>query len=330
MDLIKNDKYVQAIQIHNNIINNAELVIYSLCEMCKNLKQMRDLGLYTALGYDTFDDYCEQMAKIKSRQAYNYISTYERLGESFLQSNASLGITKLELLGQIPAPERDELIEDGEIDGKSVREIRQIVEDYKKATEQVTLFNDEISDLKDSNEYLQKQLSERDSLKKDLENAKSENDRIEKELKEIKDNPIKADFSENVADEDKIRKEIEKEFKAKQEEVVKSEVDKQVKKAVSDAEKAAADKAKAETESQYSLKIKTLEDIKKTAEEKTATLEKQLKMSDSSIATAKVYFDLLNNTFNKLIEDIKKMDDIYQDQLKGATKKLLSAYMDVL
>lgn len=330
MELIKSEKHAQAIQIHNNIITNAELIVCSLAEMCKNLKLMRDKELYRELGYEKFDDYCEQMAKIKSRQAYNYISTYERLGESFLQSNARLGITKLELLAQLPAPERDEAIEGGEIDGKSVKEIRQLVEDYKKATEQITLFNNEISELKSTNDFLQKQITERDELEQDLENTQNEKALIEKELKELKEKPITADFVDNAVDKEKIRKEIEQEYKSKQKEAVKTKVEKEVKKAVTEAETVAADKAKADAEKQYTSKIKALEDIKKVAEEKANNLEKQLKMSESNIATAKIYFDLIKDSFNKLIASINQADTAQQEKLKEAAKKLLTACLDIL
>lgn len=337
MELIKNDKYNQAIQIHNNIISSAELFVFSLCEMCKNLKQMRDLNLYSALGYETFDDYCEKMANIKSRQAYNYISTYERLGEPFLQSNAKLGITKLELLAQLPEPERDELINDGGIDGLSVREIRRIIEDHKKATEQLTIFSDEITELKESNEYLKSQNDERDKLDEELQSAKAEAMRAQKELEELKKKPITAQVVEKTIDEDKIRKDIEKELKSKQKDVIKTEVDKEVKKAIADAQKTAedntkhaAEKAKNEVEKQFTEKMAELDKIRIAAEEKAANLEKQLKMSDTTLTTVKLYFDIIRDSFNKLTENIKKADDSQQAKLKEAAKKLLMACIESL
>lgn len=85
---------------------NAEIAAGALLEMCQGLKQMRDTKLYLQLNMPTFDAYCEDKVGIKARQAYTYISTYEKLGSTVLQSNANLGITKLELIAQLPAPDR--------------------------------------------------------------------------------------------------------------------------------------------------------------------------------------------------------------------------------
>ena len=79
-----------AMQVHESIMSSKASAAAALMEMCKGLKKMRDDRLFHSLGYDDFDVYCEEMAKIRSRQAYNYIATYERLGEEFVQSNGSL------------------------------------------------------------------------------------------------------------------------------------------------------------------------------------------------------------------------------------------------
>ena len=80
--------YNEAVELHSKIMANAELAAGALLEMCQGLKEMRDKELYKALQMETFDEYCESKVGIKARQAYTYISTYERLGSSVLQSNA--------------------------------------------------------------------------------------------------------------------------------------------------------------------------------------------------------------------------------------------------
>lgn len=74
-------EYGEAIKLHREIMANVTLASQALYEMCRCLKQMKDGKLYTALGYEDFDSYCEQMAHIKSRQTANYISVYEKLGK---------------------------------------------------------------------------------------------------------------------------------------------------------------------------------------------------------------------------------------------------------
>lgn len=83
---------ISALSTHQKIITAEQTAANAMISLCENLKLMRDKHLYEALGFETFDTYTEQACGIKRRQAYNYISTYEKLGGTVLQSNAQLGI----------------------------------------------------------------------------------------------------------------------------------------------------------------------------------------------------------------------------------------------
>ena len=141
-------EYSEAVRTHQRIMANGEICAQSLCEICQDLKKMRDEKLYAEFGYESFDEYCEKMAGIKARMAYNYISTIERLGTSVLQSNARLGITKLELIAGMNPVERAEKFENGEFDGMSVAEIRELVKKSKDQGEQISLLETQIAELK--------------------------------------------------------------------------------------------------------------------------------------------------------------------------------------
>ena len=73
------ETYKTAVQTHQRILANGEICAQSLLEICKDLKKMRDEKLYEEFGYAAFDEYTEKAVGIKPRQAYTYISTYERL-----------------------------------------------------------------------------------------------------------------------------------------------------------------------------------------------------------------------------------------------------------
>ena len=70
----------KAYDTHVRILANGQVMARALVDVCHDLKTMRDEGLYTELGYDTFEEYAEQACGIKQRQAYSYISAYEKLG----------------------------------------------------------------------------------------------------------------------------------------------------------------------------------------------------------------------------------------------------------
>ena len=128
----------KAYDTHVRILANGQVMARALVDVCHDLKTMRDEGLYTELGYDTFEEYAEQACGIKQRQAYSYISAYEKLGQKYMADHADLGITKLELISQISSYEREEFAADVDLESATVRELKAEVERYKKQTEQLT------------------------------------------------------------------------------------------------------------------------------------------------------------------------------------------------
>ena len=81
---------MSALNIHQKIITAEQTAANAMISLCENLKLMRDKHLYEALGFKKFDTYTEQACGIKRRQAYNYISTYEKLGGTVCSQMHSL------------------------------------------------------------------------------------------------------------------------------------------------------------------------------------------------------------------------------------------------
>ncbi|HBB42908.1 MAG TPA: hypothetical protein DCZ74_05270 [Treponema sp.] len=139
----------EAVKLHQSIMLNAEMAANSMVAMCRDLKTMRDRKLYEELGCSEFGEYTEKLVGIKARQAYTYISTYEKLGDTVLQSNATLGITKLSLIAQMNAEDRQELLASGEAEEKSVAEIKRLLEENKNQGEQISMLNETIDKLQE-------------------------------------------------------------------------------------------------------------------------------------------------------------------------------------
>lgn len=178
-EIVKSEKYDKAIKLHTEIIANGQIAAASLCEMCKDLKQMRDEKLYQELGFDTFESYSEEKAGIKARQAYTYITTYENLGKDFLQSNAQLGITKLSMIAALPFYEKDKFIESNNVEDMSSREL-------KEALEKVTKQGEQISFLQERNE----------KLTTDKKNALDTISKLNNSIEELESRPIDVAVSE--------------------------------------------------------------------------------------------------------------------------------------
>ncbi len=298
------ESQAEAVKLHQNIMLNAELAANSMVAMCRDLKIMRDRRLYEELGCAEFSEYTENLVGIKARQAYTYISTYEKLGDTVLQSNATLGITKLSLIAQMNAEDRAEVLENGQADGMTVAELKRLVEENKNQGEQISLLNAEIEELKKKEsegadgselegeiEDLKKQLDEKHALVKKLEN----------DLEESK----KAEVPDTKALEEKIESKILKKAEAEK------------KKAFSDGEKSAENAVKE--------KINALNSQIEAAQSRAQELEKQLALSDSASAEAKVYISSIQAEFNALMGVISSMPTEQAEKFKGAVKKLCGA-----
>ena len=285
----RND-YEQAYRLHNEIMAAGNTAASALLDLCKKLKAMRDLKLYKALGQETFDDYCTDMVGIHSRQAYNYISVYEKYGDTNLQSNANLGVSKLLLLSQLPPDERQQMLENPKTTEMTVAEIKELVEKAKKQGEQLSFFEAE------------------------LEKANGKTNELQEELNELKNAP--------TVDEDKLRREIEKEVKAKQESNVNKKVEEELKKRTADIEKAAAEKATAKMK-EDNERLKSLLE-KNTAE--SDDLRKKLNMSDSKQTTVNIYFESFKNSFQNLLGAVNQLDAEQQQKYKTAISQAFDTF----
>lgn len=133
-----------AVELHKQILYNYRMAAYHLVDACRGLKQMRDSKAYISLGMESFEQYTEQMAGIKARQAYTYISTLERLGETVMEENADIGITKLSLLAEITPAERAGFAAENDLAGMTVKEVEELIAEKKRLGEQLSLFQTEI------------------------------------------------------------------------------------------------------------------------------------------------------------------------------------------
>lgn len=306
------ETYKTAVQTHQRILANGEICAQSLLEICKDLKKMRDEKLYEEFGYAAFDEYTEKAVGIKPRQAYTYISTYERLGATVLQSNASLGITKLDLIAQINPVERTRMLAENTFDGMSVSEVKALVQKAKDQGEQISLLQEELA----------KAQAEPKETEPEYDAEKDEmRDRIAALEKQLTDSD-----AEHKAALEKAKREAAEQ--AKKETVADAQtqkrIDEAVKKAKKEALKEAQEKVQAEAEKKDS-KIKDLEAALSAAGAEHEKLEKQLSLADGTSAKAMVYIQSIQDNFNALFAAMEEMPDEQKNKFTGACMKLLNA-----
>lgn len=171
--LIEKEKFEKAYGLHQRILVTAQMAQKNLYDMCVMLKQMRDDKLYKDLGYQNFEDYCEEEVGMKRRNAYNYIAAIEKIKN--VQSIAQIGMTKLSLLAALSESEQEKIQATVNVEDTSVRELKaeiaKLKEEKQNADKAATAAN-----------------QRRIAAESDLLSVKSKNRALTHELEDAKKN----------------------------------------------------------------------------------------------------------------------------------------------
>lgn len=309
----------EAVETHYEIRKNAEITANALTEFCKGLKKMRDKKLYAELGCDTFEDYAKRFFGLAQRQAYNYIQALENLGEPLLQSNASLGITKLKILSEIPRLECAEFLENNDVSEMSVRELKEAVAKATAAEEQLSFITVE-------NENLKKEI---DELKENSEGDSAENEELRNTIQSLREE-LKAEREKPIATvERELTPEEIKDLTAKavKEERIKFEKEKadavasatsELKNQLKEAENKNNEKF-AEIERKYKDMISSAEKDKATISAKLAEAEKNSKVTGNpDVMKFSIIFKSVQENIIELKKIVSSVDEETAKKLKEA------------
>lgn len=304
----------EALNLHYEIIAKGNLAASAMVDFCQNLKRMRDERKYLLLGHETFEEYVEQDVGIKQRQAYTYIQALESLGEKYLQSNASLGISKLGMLAALPWYERKEVEENNDVAEMSTRELKETISKLHEAQEQLTLIT-----------------AERDELAKSSQEHEDLSDtvrRLREELKAVSEKPAATVMREPTAEEIKqytaaaIEKERAKAKKDKEKAIAEA-----VERARNEAKKSVSEELGRKTEElekKYKAVLDAAEKEKSELVGRLEKIEKDAKLTASpEVAKFSVYFDSIQKYINVMRDIIASMDDkTTAAKLRDAMQKL--------
>ena len=303
----------RAIQITERIRANGRTAVNAVCAIGEDLRTMKIDNLYTELGYESFEDYAEKEFDLKRRQAYQYISVYEKLGKEFVQSNAQLGITKLALLATANPEDRAEIMESEDLQSMKTRELEDLLDKYKQQGEQLSL-------LQEKNTELEAKVEELENAPKDVQVATKEVPVPDKETEEQLKKKTQELISAN-AEKDSIRKELNavnaelemyKKSSADTRKKISEEVEKEKKKLskeIKDIEtrlqnaRAAAEQAKENAEKEKAEFLKQIEELKQAAQKPPENADK----SNFKVLLSTVYRDMLGLV--EYINDTENIED---------------------
>ena len=306
-------RYQEAMELHAQILASGNTAAQALVEFARLLKKMRDEKLHEVWS-QTFEEYVEERVGIRQRQAYTYIKAYEDLGPRLMGEQAGLGITKLELLSHVSPFEREEVIENNDLNEMTVAEMKKLVEELNFKGEQLTFANEKIEELQkeleDANTWVEQKKEDADKASK----AAAEVNRLEQELAAAKKQKA-AEVKKAVDD-----------AKKDNEKAVKDAVTAAKKKAADDMEKArkeAAEKAEQLTRAEYAEAEERAEQLRREIE----TLKKQSQIAgNQDAAVISAYCKtVLAETLNRLVEMISDAKE--RDAAQGRRLSLAAANM---
>ena len=134
-NLAVTEQYTEAYNLNVKIRTSMQAIQQNLYDMCSALKKMRDGKLYKELGYQNFEDYCENEAGIKRAHAYRFINILEKLPADFVSSMRQIGATKLSLLTALTDDQREEIAQTVDLESTTVRELKEQIAALKEESE---------------------------------------------------------------------------------------------------------------------------------------------------------------------------------------------------
>lgn len=174
-DTMPTERQNRAAQLTQRIMANGKIAASSMIEMGRDLKTVRDERLFTEMGYENFEEYCEKKIGIGKRHGYNFIQIYEKFGEEKLGQLQQLGITKLLEIAKLDDEDADDLMQNNDVNALSVRELSAKVDEYRNKFEQLTLQLEEEKSKNAESDSLESQVEE---LRKQLEAARQANENM--------------------------------------------------------------------------------------------------------------------------------------------------------
>lgn len=300
----------RAQELNGRIIANAQIAAESIVRVGQDLKTMRDEKLYSALGYGDFEAYCKLEVKIGQRQAYNFIRCFETYGEQ-LTGLQHLGITKLTAMLALDSEDRDALIESGDAEQLSVRELEQRVKELQSKCEQLTL---DLGEKSKEDSKLEKMRSEMDKLQAELAAQKDIQAKKDERIKELESKPVE------VAVEKPSKTEI-AEIEKKAAKKAEAAAQKQYAKTMAEALKKADDARKAAVEAAKKENLAEIERLKS----ENAALQSSAKKAPptSEKERIKLCLEEVQRNFNAALETIVKLPEEEQEKLKGVLRAVV-------
>ena len=184
--VIVSDNYDKAVRLTRHIAANAHAMQESLYEVCKGLKEMRDGELFRELGYQNFEDYCDNETGISYRQAKKYVAIATGFEGSRLPSAK---LEKLYLLAKLDEPEREEIQQTVDVEQVSVRELKARIKELEARNQETE------EELEKSKEKAERSVTDAAAAKARAVRLEAQISDLETQVKQLEDRPVEVAVS---------------------------------------------------------------------------------------------------------------------------------------
>lgn len=207
-------EYAKAADLDRKIKVSAQLAQHSLYDMCMGLKEMRDSKLYKELGYQNFEEYCENEVGIKRNQAMKYAKIAEIENAQSTVHFEKIGTEKLYLLAKLDEPQREEIQQVTDLESTSVKELKARIAELKaiadKSQGTISQLESELESKKNSITALEEQVEELESRPVEVAVAETDSHEIENLKDAMKRVDLDWSLKYNELQESNLKESIEK------------------------------------------------------------------------------------------------------------------------
>lgn len=207
-------EYAKAADLDRKIKVSAQLAQQSLYDMCMGLKEMRDSKLYKELGYQNFEEYCENEVGIKRNQAMKYAKIAEIENAQSTVHFEKIGTEKLYLLAKLDEPQREEIQQATDLESTSVKELKARIAELKaiadKSQGTISQLESELESKKNSITALEEQVEELESRPVEVAVAGTDSHEIENLKDAMKRVDLDWSLKYNELQESNLKESIEK------------------------------------------------------------------------------------------------------------------------
>ena len=325
LSIVPSEQRKQAIELHQKILVSASLAQQNLWDMCNGLKQMRDGKLYKELGYQNFEDYCENEVGFNRKQAHKYISIAEKVNLENVHLSGQIGVTKLALLATVSESEQQEISERVNLEETTVKQLKAEIDSLKgknkELEERAELAELQNRNRRESYERLEQVNNQHyENFNAEREKNQLLNDEIkqlERENEELRNRPIDVAVVDNSAENDRklneVIRSLERENMKRNEEMDRQYIE---------------DRRQLEADKQREINAIRDEYEKKLAESVKAA-EPSPEPIDADKLKFKVYLTAAFDSLKRLTDFTQKnQDDTYKEKIKQLLNSVLAELED--